>query len=304
MPAPALHAVSEAHNFPHHPPNVSVPVLHSLSSPALHALQETNDSADTIHRLGAHASSPSRLLSSFQPISGSAPLSATAQKALRNYTPPNTAPLPSSNNHVGYSVLPSALLSSSSSSSPSRPDDHAVHLSKQLSYLRWRRAAVESSIRSLVDGRRRQEDAVAVKTIAKASGLGRVGTAGGTGAGTGTGGLTPIRLAGDRKAQWTAAVVLDELSKPLEVSRRFVEDFEESDKRVRLREEVTVERHLKSVGDIMKKIKDREKKERRTGKKGGNNASGNDDLKARVDGLEQILLEKKLLSRDLARYQV
>lgn len=277
MPAPAILAIPEAHHYAHHAPK-SVPSLPSLSNPSLHALQESS-SSDVVHRLGEHADAahPARLVSF--PLGSSAPLSAAAQKALRNYTPPPSAPLPPT---PALAAAPAA--SSSSPPSTSAGALRSANLSKQLAYLRWRRSAVESSIRGLVDGRRRAEEAVAVATISGAAGRGEGG-------------------GGGAKSQWTAAVVLDELSKPLELSRTFIEDFEEADKRTRAREEITVERHLKSVGDIKKKLREREKKERRTGKVGKTTATP-DDLKERVDSIEQILREKKTMSRELAKFQV
>ena len=52
------------------------------------------------------------------------------------------------------------------------------------------------------------------------------------------------------KQKWTQEIVADELCKPLEMSKKFVQDFHEQEKKEQETEKKTVEHHLKSLNKL------------------------------------------------------
>mmetsp|Transcript_31471 Transcript_31471/g.62393 ORF Transcript_31471/g.62393 Transcript_31471/m.62393 type:complete len:148 (+) Transcript_31471:213-656(+) len=107
-------------------------------------------------------------------------------------------------------------------------EERISEINKRLAYLQWRRSTVENSIRKIVDVNKRQAEHDTLMQISEARGL--------------------------AKQKWTQEIVADELCKPLELSKKFVQDFHEQEKREQETERKTVENHLKSLNKLKERV--------------------------------------------------
>jgi len=106
-------------------------------------------------------------------------------------------------------------------------DERVEEIQKQMAYLAWRKNQVEGKIRKFTVNAKRHDE---VNT------------------------LKQIQVSMDshaKKNQWTEEIVTDELSKPLELSRQYLLDFEEMQKKKENADEITTLHHIKAIQETV-----------------------------------------------------